>query len=74
MSNLPSWYDSWKTHDPVSEEAEADICPTCSACMVWESDVDVDEDTGRAYVCGGSWRCENPNCGVTEEEKQEDKK
>lgn len=74
MSKLPSWYDSWKTHDSASEGVEPDICPTCNECMEWESDVDVDEDTGRPYICGGFWRCENRNCGVIEEEeKQEDK-
>jgi hypothetical protein len=50
MSNLPSWYDSWKTHDPASEEAEPDICETCAALMEWVDDVDVVEETGIALI------------------------
>ena len=42
MPNLPSWYDSWLTHDSASEEGEPDICATCKELMEWEDDVDVD--------------------------------
>lgn len=73
MSNLPSWYDSWRTHDPASDEPEADICETCGSVMEWEDDVDVDEETGRAYRCGGHWSCKNPSCGEDEPAEEKDK-
>ena len=74
MSNLPSWYDSWKTHDPASEEAEQDICETCGELMEWVDDVDVDEETGKAYLCGGNWHCPNKNCGQEQKPSEEENK
>ena len=71
MSNLPSWYDSWLTHDSASEEADPEICETCKELMEWRDDVDVDEDTGKAYLCGGSWHCRNKNCGKEENSSKE---
>lgn len=66
MANLPSWYDSWKTLDETLESPDEEICSICGETMEFREDVDVDEETGRAYLCGGGWHCCNKDCGKDE--------
>jgi hypothetical protein len=61
MSNPFKNYDNWLQQGNPADEEDAEICEDCGEFMEFEDDVDVDEDTGRAYVCGGSWTC--PKCG-----------
>lgn len=39
------------------EETDDQYCPVCAEPMQWEDEVDVDDDTGEPFVCGGDWVC-----------------
>jgi hypothetical protein len=60
MSDPFAGYDDWLQKGNPDEEPEPKFCEACDAVMEYEDDVDVDEETGKAYVCFGGWSC--PNC------------
>jgi len=64
-------YDAWLQHGNPADDPDPEICDVCGETMEWEDDVDVDEDTGRARACGGSWGCTNRDCGKPEEPPEE---
>ena len=63
-------HDRWLNAGNPADEEDDEICDVCGECMEYEEDVDVDEDSGRAYVCGGGWCCTNKNCGEEDPEEQ----
>lgn len=68
-------YDRWLNSGNPADEPEIPeegYCPHCGEEMSFEADVDCDEETGKAYYCGGgSWSCENKNCPPEKEEQEE---
>jgi hypothetical protein len=44
------------------EEADDRYCTRCHEPLHWDDDIDVDEETGKAFVSGGDWLCLNPDC------------
>jgi hypothetical protein len=60
-------YDAWLQSGNPADDPEDEMCETCGTAMVWEDNVDIDEDTGRARLCGGSWTCPSRSCGSTTE-------
>lgn len=76
MSDPFKNYDNWLTHDPAQDEPETPeegFCPHCNEEMEFEPDVDCDEETGRAYYCGGgSWICKTTNCPPDKQEAIEE--
>lgn len=64
-------HDRWlNAGNPADEEDDA-ICDVCGEFMEYETDVDVDEETGRACCSGGGWVCVNSSCGEEEEELEQ---
>ena len=60
MSDPFENYDTWlQKGNPAEDDFDPEYCPKCDSEMVYEDDVDVDED-GRASLCYGGWTC--PNC------------
>lgn len=53
-------YDNWLQKGNPADEPDDEICEECGAIMEYEDDVDVDEETGKPYISGGSFTC--PNC------------
>ena len=68
-------YDNWLQKDNPAEmddTPDEGFCPHCGEEMAFEPDVDVCEETGRAFLCGGGWSCENKNCPPEKEDKIEE--
>lgn len=47
---------------PDEEDEDPPFCDDCGQPMEPDADVDIDEDTRRPYVSGGTARCNNPDC------------
>lgn len=60
MSDPFAGYDDWLQKGNPAEEPDDEICETCGEIMEYEDGVDVDEETGKAYLCFGGWTC--PKC------------
>lgn len=68
-------YDNWLQKDnpaEIPDIPDEGYCPHCGEEMECEADVDVCEETGRAFVCGGNWICTNRNCPPEKEEEAEE--